>query len=611
MGSRRQRRIHIDWNRINASKTSTLIFFIVFSSIGFYNNKLYSQKSEFELAEKYLQEFKNDSAQFILESINLSTLDKAEEAHFYFLKGELNFSKSAHDAAFADFIEARRRYSELNDSCNLSKATLMIIEVLSHQPHNLIPTQPFLDEFILTSIQCGKPIDEAIAYSKLAVVYLKAENADKAIENFNKAISIATKLGDTSLSTNLMFNKGVVYNTTLKKFDSALYFFKYTAPYYIKNDSQEYLSYNYNNQAEAYKKKGDYETAIKFYRKADSIPLRKFSLKTKRIFYKNIADVYHKAGQYDSAYFYSQKLLNINDSINEVSQNINMAEIKEQYDNEKLRADKLELEAKQTQHRNIALGLGGGLLGVSIIGFLLVKNTRKKQRIAEQQREIEIRKTEKILKEQELATIDAMIAGQEKERERLAGELHDSVVATLAAARLQFEHLKKNKDVINNASEIYEKTSSLLEDAYTEIRSMAHLKNSGVIAKNGLLPAIKKLVRNTSGTNDLTIELNYFGLNDRLENSLEITIFRVIQELVTNIIKHSEATYAHISITQLKETLSIIVEDNGKGFKYNPLKSNAGMGLAHIERRIELLEGTMEIDSTINKGTTILIDIPL
>lgn len=611
MGSRRQRRIHIDWNRINASKTTTLIFFIVFSSIGFYSNKLFSQTSKFELAEKYLQEFKNDSAQFILESINLSTLNKAEEAHFYLLKGKLNFSKSAHDAAFADFIEARRKYSELNDSCNQSKATLMIIEVLSHQPHNLIPIQPFLDEFILTSIQCGKPIDEAIAYSKLAVVYLKAENADKAIENFNKAISISTKLRDTSLATNLMFNKGVVYNTTLKKFDSALYFFKHTAPYYIKNNSQEYLSYNYNNQAEAYKKKGDYQTAIKYYRKADSIPLRKFSLKTKRIFYKNIADVYHKAGQYDSAYFYSQKLLNINDSINEVAQNINMAEIKEQYDNEKLRADKLELEAKQTQNRNIAFGLGGGLLGVSIIGFLLVKNTRKKQRIAEQQREIEIRKTEKILKEQELATIDAMIAGQEKERERLAGELHDSVGATLAAARLQFEHLKKNKDTLDNLSEIFDKTSSLLEDAYTEIRTMAHLKNSGVIAKNGLLPAIKKLVRNTSGTNDLTIELNYFGLNDRLENSLEITIFRVIQELVTNIIKHSGATHAHISITQLKETLSIIVEDNGKGFKYNPLKSTEGMGLAHIERRIELLEGTMEIDSTLNKGTTILIDIPL
>src|SRR5690606_39526646 len=106
------------------------------------------------------------------------------------------------------------------------------------------------------------------------------------------------------------------------------------------------------------------------------------------------------------------------------------------------------------------------MFGVALIGFLLFKNTKRKQRIAEQQREIEIRKTEKILKEQELATIDAMIAGQEKERERLAGELHDSVGATLAAARLQFEHLKKNKDTLDNLSEIIDKTSRLLEDAY-------------------------------------------------------------------------------------------------------------------------------------------------
>lgn len=576
-----------------------------------YSNKVFPQQSKLSQTEKHLQEYKIDSAQYILESIDPAELNLNEEAHFYLLKGTLNFSKSLHDSAFADFIEARKRFIELNDSCNQSKAVLMIIEVLSHQPHSLIPVQPFLDEFIYTSIQCGKPIDEAIAYSKLAVVYLKTDNADKAVDNFNKAINIATKLKDTSLATNLMFNKGVVYNTTLQKYDSALYFFKYTAPYYIKNNSQEYLSYNYNNQAEAYKKKGNFRTAIKYYKKADSIPLRKFNLKTKRIFYNNIADVYHKNGQFDSAYIYSQKLLQINDSINEVAQNVNMAEIKEQYDNEKLRADKLELEVKQTQNRNIAFGLGGGLLGVSIIGFLLVKNTRKKQRIAEQQREIEIRKTEKILKEQELATIDAMIAGQEKERERLSGELHDSVGATLAAARLQFEHLKKNKDAIDNIPELYEKTSALLEDAYSEIRTMAHLKNSGVIAKNGLLPAIKKLVRNTSSTNNLTIDLNYFGLNDRLENSLEITIFRVIQELVTNIIKHSGASHANISITQLKDSLSIIVEDNGKGFVYNPLKATEGMGLAHIERRIELIEGTMEIDSTLNKGTTILIDIPL
>jgi signal transduction histidine kinase len=268
---------------------------------------------------------------------------------------------------------------------------------------------------------------------------------------------------------------------------------------------------------------------------------------------------------------------------------------------------------KKKQNRNIAFGLGGGLIGVSLIGFLLFKNTKRKQLIAEQEREIEIQKKEKILKDQELNTIDAMIEGQEKERQRLASDLHDSVGATLSAARLQFEHLCKYKGsgTLKNEDELYTKTGKLLEQVYQEIRSMAHLKNSGVIATKGLLPAIQKLARNASTPGGLQIEVDDFGLSVKIENSLEISIFRVIQELITNIIKHAQATEATISITQHEDSLSIIVEDNGLGFDVKKSIDKDGMGLSSIEKRIEHLEGSMEVDSNLGKGTNILIDIPI
>lgn len=585
------------------------LYFFIASLLCYF--QCFSQNKTLTDAEGLLQKFEADSAFSLLKTVNESKLDQKEKALFHLLKGSTYFSKSEHDLAFADFIEARKIYTELNDVCNLAKTNLLIVEVLSHQRHNMVPQKPFLDEYISNSKICGKPIDEAVAYSKLAIVYLDADDAEKAIYNFDKAIEIATQLNDTLRTTNFLFNKGAVYLTTLKKYDSALYFFKKTAPYYIKHQSQEYLSYNYNNQAESYKKLGNYKAAITYYNKADSIPLRQYNLKTKKIFYNNIMDLYSKIGQFDNAFVYSQKLSKIKDSINETSQNVNMATIKEQYDNEKLRADNLEIEAKRTQNRNIAIGLGAGVIGVALIGFLVFKNARRKQRIAEQQGEIEIQKTEKILKEHELNTIDAMISGQEKERERLASDLHDSVGATLAAAKLQFDHLKSNKGKLNNEDELFEKTGVLLEEAYTEIRAMAHLKNSGVIAKNGLLPAVEKLAKNASGANGLQVEVQDFGLNERLENSLEIMVFRVIQELVTNIIKHSKASEANISITQHKDILSIIVEDNGLGFDIKKMHSKDGMGLANIERRVEHMEGSMEVDSTHGKGTTVLIDIPI
>jgi signal transduction histidine kinase len=203
-----------------------------------------------------------------------------------------------------------------------------------------------------------------------------------------------------------------------------------------------------------------------------------------------------------------------------------------------------------------------------------------------------------------------MIEGQEKERQLLASDLHDSVGASLAAARLQFNHIANNKDNIEHLDELIKKTSTLLEDAYVEVRSLAHKKNNGVMAKNGLLPAIEKLSKNVSSPNGLQLEIQSHGLDQRLENSLEISIFRIIQELVTNIIKHAKATEASVSITQHDDSINLIVEDNGQGFDTSLIPDKQGMGLSSIEKRIEFLEGSMEVDSTLKRGTNILIDIP-
>ena len=97
-----------------------------------------------------------------------------------------------------------------------------------------------------------------------------------------------------------------------------------------------------------------------------------------------------------------------------------------------------------------------------------------------------------------------------------------------------------------------------------------------------------------------------------MENSLELAVFRMIQELVANAIKHSEASKVNIQLTQHEDNLNIIVEDNGRGFNRSKLdKSKSGMGLTNIEKHVEHLEGNFTVDSIVGKGTSILIDIPL
>jgi len=316
-------------------------------------------------------------------------------------------------------------------------------------------------------------------------------------------------------------------------------------------------------------------------------------------------------GKGDSAYTILRKTIDYEYQIGFRNNSLETGILSVENQIDKLKYDKLEADVGRKRNKNVAFGLGGGLLAFSIIGFLIYKNTKRKQRIAEQEKELEIQKTTQILKEKEVETINAMVEGQEKERLRLAGELHDNLGSTLATVKMQVENLERNLEKVDDPKVLLSKTNTLINEAYQKVRRISHERHSGVMAKEGLLPAVQKLAKQISSNGKLQIDVQDFGLENRLSNHLEITIFRIVQELITNIVKHAKATEASISLTQHDSELNIIVEDNGKGFKVGKLETKNGMGLGSIERRVEHLEGSMEVDSTIGKGTNIIIDLPI
>ena len=301
------------------------------------------------------------------------------------------------------------------------------------------------------------------------------------------------------------------------------------------------------------------------------------------------------------------------DSLNQVNQSIAINELQTKYETEKKEKENALLkndivEKKQTQNILIIVVIASIILGTGI-SILIAKNAKRKQLLAKQKEKIRIQKIEKELKEQELSSIDVLIEGQEKERQRLAENLHDNLGGTLAALKLNLQNLEQHQSDPNIVNKSINNSLNLINDAYQSVRTMAHEKSSGVVASQGLLPAIQNFTNNIS-SEKLKIEIDHFGLKNRLENSLEIKIFRIIQELITNIIKHANATEANISLTNHNSTLNIIVEDNGKGFKQNFSKSK-GVGIATIEKRIENLGGSLEIDSHPERGSSIIINLPI
>ncbi|WP_170064011.1 tetratricopeptide repeat-containing sensor histidine kinase [Jejuia pallidilutea] len=496
----------------------------------------------------------------------------------------------------------------INDTISILRSLEQLSQTYDYNENNSY-NKEFLDIYLKKSYNFNLEEHKIKSAFLYANYYLFRDKNNEAIAFYNKSLKHEFSIEDSTLIPAIYNNIGSLYSENLNKPDSAIHYFKKQHDFlkrYQKFSNPISLFYNALNTGSAYNKLGDLNKAILFYEKADSIELNEKYLSNKSYIKENLANTNFEAKNYKRAYEYLNQYLNLSDSLNIEDQRIAIANIKEEYDNEKLRADNLESENKRKQNRNLLIGAIVFILFGGTTMLLIQKNTRKKQKLAEQEKALETQKLATVLKEQELISIDAMIEGQEKERQRIANDLHDDLGGLMASVKLHFNVLKEKQ-----TPELFNKTTTLIDEAYKKIRSVAHSKNSGVIAKQGLLVAVKNMANKISVANKLTLQVIDHGLENRLENSLELTIFRIIQELITNVIKHAEATEVTIHLTNHEDTLNIMVEDDGKGFNPNQITTkNKGMGISSIDKRVEHLGGTMTIESEPKKGTTVIIDIP-
>ena len=564
--------------------------------------------------------FKQVDSLFKIEAYDLvSKIDKneivcngnIELAKLHFIIGKSYENLNHEDKALSYYKKALKIFQEEQDLENIAKINLEIYLLIDSQNSLEANKDNYLNAIYKYALSSKSKKWLASYYTNYGVEKLKSNQGDSAKYYFLNALRLAEKLDSTEMQTNISINLGSTFSRKFQNQDSAIFYYHKALNIYYrdtitsKNLNTEF--YIFNNLGNAYRRKKDYNKALAYFEKAEKLELPKLNRKSKKILYSNMDATYYYMKDWYNAYDYLYKYDSIKDIINLKEQNSTIADIEEKYDNEKLRADNLESEAKRIQNRNLLFGSLGVLLFGGITFLLVQKNTKRKQKLAEQEKEIESQKLATVLKEQELTAIDAMIEGQEKERQRIANDLHDDLGGLMATVKLHFNALK-DKD----SPELFEKTNTLIEEAYQKVRTVAHAKNSGVIAKQGLLKAVENMAEKISASNKIRIDVIDHGLDNRLENSLELTLFRIIQELITNVIKHAEATEVTIHLTNHDDTINIMVEDNGKGFNPNQVtKTNKGMGISSIDKRVEHLDGKLTIESEKNKGTTVIIDIPL
>ena len=216
------------------------------------------------------------------------------------------------------------------------------------------------------------------------------------------------------------------------------------------------------------------------------------------------------------------------------------------------------------------------------------------------------------LNNEQKRVFQAVLQGEENERKRLAFELHDGIGQLLSVVKLNISSLeqwidKKNKQVV----ELVESIIVLVDDSCREVRNISHNLMPNTVIQFGLVAALEEFSRKINRAKQVKVHYQNFEFNIQLDPQTETTLYRIIQEIVNNAIKHSEATDIYIQLIKDENELIILIEDNGKGFDKKILESDKGLGIRNIISRIEYINGKVEIDSIIGKGTSYHISINL
>nr|WP_244886146.1 ATP-binding protein [Elizabethkingia miricola] len=243
-----------------------------------------------------------------------------------------------------------------------------------------------------------------------------------------------------------------------------------------------------------------------------------------------------------------------------------------------------------------------------ILILLLLYAYKQRAKSMKQRDELHALAMEKEKQNSKISTLTALLEGQEQERGRLARDLHDGLGGLLSGTKHQLSYLDPHQS--ENIEEGISKSIKQIDGAVEELRRVAHNLMPDLLVKYGLEVAIQEFASRISNS-ALDIHTEFINYRNSLSEEKQLIIYRIIQELVNNAIKHADASEIIIQVSQEENMLNLTVEDNGKGFDHKGLNVKKTAGFHNIESRVQFLKGTMNIMSELNIGTSIELQIPI
>lgn len=501
---------------------------------------------------------------------------------------------------------------------------------------------------IYKSIKINKRIDNdkglIFNYNNLANYYLK-EDIKLALSYYQEAEKLLPRNKKDSKSAIINMNIGNIYSANDPQYfnyDSAIFYYLNSLESFIAIQDSSNLALLYHNLGALYEIKENFEAGINSFEKSIEIKLAikdqfglvnsfmglgNIYLKQKKFkesleqyekslalaeylgdpnrkmnLYSNMVKAKMGIGAVEEASILFQEYNQLRDSLFDSEKMQEVKDLETKYETEKKEAEikeqQLAIEQKNFQ-KNLFLGLSLLLvvLIISTIWFFLQKQEYLKKLKNE---EISNMKTE-----QELKELNAMMHGQEEERNRIASDLHDRLGARLSSIKLLFQS-EQNETTSNLKSKLLEN----INEAIKETREISHNLSTDMLTRFGIETALKDMVRTINDAEKIKAEIAIYGLQKRLPLEVERNIYHIALELINNTIKHAKAENITLQISQIDEEINVFYEDDGKGFDVQNV-ADSGMGMRSIYARVNTINGAVYFNSKPGKGINVVMTIPV
>lgn len=557
------------------------------------------------------------------------------------------------DSAILFFEQAVEVARQLNDTLRVARITTNIGNVYLHRKDPVKAIDYYLQAANMWE-RVADQNDLPGLYANINSLLTDQKEYARAIEYGNKGVALAKKIGDNYSAVTALLNLSNTYESlgNYEKQHSLLF---EALPLALKSGEIEYIAAVYDGLGDYYYQKKAYQASLTNYLEAHRYVLQmgnKYHLCTSlsmlallyhklhqndkalqfivqaetvadtvgtranlKEIYLTRAEIEQHAGNYKLASDYFSKTLTLTDSLFKAATSEKVAEVEARYQNEKKQAEILQLEQDKKiqalsikQKSTLNYFLIASLSALLIVGFLGYRNIRNRQQLAKQKDALQQQRISELEKDKQLVAVDSMLKGQEEERSRLARDLHDGLGGLLSGVKFSLINMKDNLFMTPDNMTVFERSLDMIDTSIRELRRVAHNMMPEILTKFGLDEALKEYCNSINTTKLLIVKYQSLGMETRLDNSVEIIIYRIVQELLNNTMKHAAATESFVQLIREGNRLNVVVEDNGRGFDSSLAERNKGAGLVNVRSRVDYLKGQLDIHAEPGRGVLVNIE---